>query len=703
MDPKLQAFFDRVAGPEVRFSFADVNLHDLMTSAGFAHPEAIARVIEDLGDAGESAVRGIQIKRAKKEEEKVLAWARNAGEKTPVSFEGSGDQAVPRFAPDPGNYLDQMRKDSARMRQQAQEALDTISDPKVARERYEEIMDTARETLLFPEDFTVTPQEILRSFNVPAPVAADVTRMAQPFKFPGAVEQVLALYDVYQDLFKTHVTATNPGFHMRNLFSGFLQNAMNGVTDPTQKGLAAFIKPYKDAGKLMTGDVVEGAASIPFFEGRQWLDQAGQVVTDAKAQDALASDELRRIVFSEGLLDSPGMHRDLVASGGQRPEALVPGLQKREGLVDWIVQRSKPRPGAEPAGKYRHAIRLARSTGDAVEAGHRAGGLIALMRQGYAPSEAARRIRLLHVDYSNLSTTEREVFRRMFPFYAYSRGMIEYIAKELAERPGGPIAMSIKAANRTIDREEAVPDYVSEGFSVPLGTGSQGTKHFITGLGLMHEAPLNLMSPNPQRFIFGLGSMLNPVLKAPIELATNESLFQSSPQGGRSLDDLDPLIGRLGSNVTTSLQMLGKGNVKGLALGTDEYARTPPWRLPKTLELAVANSPASRYLSTARQLADPRKNLLQKALGTGTGLRLTSISPAAQDAVLRERVEAIIRKYGGRIFERSYIPQEVLDEMSPDEREVAQQWMELMRVLGKRAKERKKQREAQDDGSPSLQ
>ena len=72
-----------------------------------------------------------------------------------------------------------------------------------------------------------------------------------------------------------------------------------------------------------------------------------------------------------------------------------------------------------------------------------------------------------------------------------------------------------------------------------------------------------------------------------------------------------------------------------------------------------------------------------------TGVQYTSISTAAQDAILRERAEELMREMGGRNFSRTYIPDYELERMDPETRAKADQFMELMRLLGKRTKERK--------------
>jgi hypothetical protein len=137
--------------------------------------------------------------------------------------------------------------------------------------------------------------------------------------------------------------------------------------------------------------------------------------------------------------------------------------------------------------------------------------------------------------------------------------------------------------------------------------------------------------------------------------------------GGRDLEDLDGNIGRIGSNL----------------FGTN------PKALPVWAEHILANSPVSRALTTARTLTDPRKGLLAKAGNTLTGMRVSDVSPAAQDALLRERANAAMRGMGARNFARPYVPDADLQAMSPAQRERVQRFQKLLKSLEKRAKKRK--------------
>jgi len=184
------------------------------------------------------------------------------------------------------------------------------------------------------------------------------------------------------------------------------------------------------------------------------------------------------------------------------------------------------------------------------------------------------------------------------------------------------------------------------------------------------------------------GSRLNPLLKAPLEWMAGQSFFQKGPMGGRSLEDLDPTIGRTLANL----------------IGRREAVR---WPGSEWVEFAVANSPLSRLTTTARQLTGPlrtvtdptmRKSRAAEAIKTGvnllTGARITRVSPAAQDALLRVRAQQLMRRSGSKTFVKTYIPQEIEATMTPEELEEARKIEALMNTLAKRSKARAEARKS---------
>lgn len=305
-----------------------------------------------------------------------------------------------------------------------------------------------------------------------------------------------------------------------------------------------------------------------------------------------------------------------------------------------------------------------------------------LRKEGWTPKAAAEKVKELQVDYSaaNFSPFENQVLRgRLVPFYAFQRKIAPVVLANLAQRPGGAMGQTIRAARLATSDDPTNPDYVQETLSIanPFKTPTDGTKSFLTGFGLPFEELSQFVGP-PRTAAREVLSRANPLLKYPLEMATGQTLFQSGAGGyGRALEDLDPPIGRTLSNVAGRF-----------AEGFEKPVRLPTW-----FEHLAANSPASRFITTARQISDPRKSALDLLLANTTGVRVTDVSPAAQDAILRDRAVEVMKDLGAKSFARTYFSKEELAAMSPEEREQAEKLQALQTALATRAKKRRKAKE----------
>jgi hypothetical protein len=156
-------------------------------------------------------------------------------------------------------------------------------------------------------------------------------------------------------------------------------------------------------------------------------------------------------------------------------------------------------------------------------------------------------------------------------------------------------------------------------------------------------------------------------------MATGQSFFQKGVEGGRPIEDLDPVLGRIVSNIS----------------GEKEAARISPM-----LEQLATNSPLARLFAGVRTATDSRKGALARATNLGTGVRIADVSPSAQDTVLRELLENAEKGMGAKNYEKWYFPKSRLEDMTPDERAAANQLRALSAMLGDRAKKRAKERQA---------
>jgi hypothetical protein len=548
----------------------------------------------------------------------------------------------------------------------------------------------------------VDPKMWLGQVKLPRRIADDLVSVSKATTYltdDFSVGPLLGWFDSYNKLFKTNVTSTNPGFHVRNFFSGFIQNALNDVTDPRfgAMDIRRYTTPYGDSQSLMKGNTIEDAGSIPLF--LKLKPAKGQTLDEA------ATEEIAELLFAHDIVNAPGTHRDLPgeAPASIQSQLIGPSFGHHDKIIfgrnSFALNRSRTSPVAKRVkdsmtvsekatvrvrDTYKKYLEIAQNVGDSVEIQHRAGGFIALLRQGYSPDEAARVVKLIQVDYSNLSNFEKEYMRRFFPFYSFSRGMAVYLGKELSTNPAGKVGIAIRAQRHGRDRDVATPTYINKGLSLPVGVNADGTRHYLTNIGMMHEQPVQqaagFAALNAGDAAFSIIGNMNPLLKLPLELAFDESSFQQSVSGGVDLDDADPSLGRAISNVAQGL-------------GLRDKDRKQPIRLGKLTEVLAGSSPASRYINTVRTAFDPRKNYFQRAANTLTGLRVTSVSPDRQDAVLRERAEMYLQGEGARQFQKSYIPDEIKNNMSEEELKAVQQYEQLIEILAKRSKERRKNKE----------
>jgi len=678
MRPEMHQFFDDLVGEQKYTSYKTRTLMDALDEMKYTSVRALNAMQDEIGtDDLMEAERLVLRSRLEKERFAVVADLERSGVKDAEGRVRTVDDSIDELVSKMESLNSSGKKIPAKM-----------------------TVGTGNSKMEVSTQVDI--KEKLAQFRMDEDVMSDVTRVYQlsnELTKDNAFKSMADWYDSYTNMFKSNVTTVWPSFHFRNLTSGAIQNALNDIFDPTQPGLRKYLRPYKDAATVMVGDSIEGLEAIPSL-------------SSLTAEEATG--ELRKLAFRHGVFDSPGQHREIYGVGGAVQEA-IPGSIKQEGntlrekMMSFMKSGSQSADVRIPKDKRLSSFdsfkpwkvaggdgsidrfgpaRVGRQAGDLVEGSHRLGGFIALLKQGYDPAEAAKRIRLLHVDYSDLSSAERTVIRRLFPFYSFSKGMSKYLANEIYTKPGGKVSNTLRAANRSRSDDVTTPDYIAQGVSVPLGADEDGSRNFITGLGLMHESVLPLAdatanvlsSGSIQKPMFEVGGMLNPAPKFMLETMFNRSLFQEDPRGGRLLDDMDPPLGRTLNNVASGLGFSDSNEPVGT---------------PKILESVLSNSPISKFVSTAKQITDTRKSLPTKALNTLTGFKVSKVSPQAQDQILRERSSLLMSELGGRTFERDYIPEEALESLNPEQRAMADSLKKASALLADRAKQRKAIREMQ--------
>jgi hypothetical protein len=190
---------------------------------------------------------------------------------------------------------------------------------------------------------------------------------------------------------------------------------------------------------------------------------------------------------------------------------------------------------------------------------------------------------------------------------------------------------------------------------------------------LAHEDALKFMDPGIAMDILGRA---NPLFKMPLELATNTSFFQN-----RSLDLMDPVLGRIAANIA----------------GEPEGPLPPQYKFGgsynKFIEQLVANSPLARAATTARQLTDTRaeSDIPQKLLRLMTGLKFTTVEPYTREAVMRDALEERATELGMRSFQTVQFPEDRIAALPEADQERVRQLKRIRDMLVRNVRQRSRE------------
>ena len=112
---------------------------------------------------------------------------------------------------------------------------------------------------------------------------------------------------------------------------------------------------------------------------------------------------------------------------------------------------------------------------------------------------------------------------------------------------------------------------------------------------------------------------------------------------------------------------------------------------PQILSQVLANSPATRFISSADKLFDPRKSIAQKVMNLGTGVKVTDVDVAKQRAIeTRSALEEMMRGHPNLSkHTRFYVKPEDQKDLTPEEIEMMRMYSGLQDKAREYAKEQR--------------
>lgn len=305
------------------------------------------------------------------------------------------------------------------------------------------------------------------------------------FGDPGT-NGLLKIYDKVNNLWKSSVTKYFPAFHIRNMMSNVFTNTMAGVKDPGVYKQAVDIQKYSQ------------------LLGREGLDSEAVKKAGSK------------------IVGRTGMNLKDILDIAERQGVIKPNT-----FYDELAENAKFLKGKSKLGKVSGVFT---GVGNFAEDNARLAHFVDRLNKGYSIKEAAFSTKKYLFDYGDLTQFEKNIMRRIMPFYTWTRKNFELQLRQIASEPGKYGAMlkgfrDLSDAFSDLDESEMenLPGWVRAG--VHVAQGRDGTARVVLGFGTPIEAFSDFVGQATGMEDQSVISSFSPTLKAFIEGSFDQELF----------------------------------------------------------------------------------------------------------------------------------------------------------------------------------
>jgi len=291
------------------------------------------------------------------------------------------------------------------------------------------------------------------------------------------------------------------------------------------------------------------------------------------------------------------------------------------------------------------AVKAGRVAGTNIEDFFRGAQWLREVKNGATPEMAAGQVNKLHFDYDALAPFEKNVMRRVVPFYTFARRNLPLQMETVMHTPGVVNAQYKPFYQKGPDDKGYTPQYLANGVAIPTGPEVDGKRQYVSKLGLPAEEAFGNFKfkngmPDIGATAMSFMGQMNPLIKGPME-----QLFDRQFHTGRKLSDL---------------HATGTAGAIGKMFGDDN---------PQLISQILANTPATRFASTADKLLDSRKGWLPKAANLLSGVKVTDVDVDKQRAIeLRNAVEDMMKGHSNLSkYSNFYVKPEDVADLTPEE------------------------------------
>lgn len=329
-------------------------------------------------------------------------------------------------------------------------------------------------------------------------VYSEINKVIPKYFNPNELEPITKIFDAIQNTWKRWTLAPFPKYHIRNMVGNMWNNHLAGV-NPVNYPKAQAIQTYRKY-KSATAGVKGKLKNLAIKE----LDSFGMSTQQA--------DDIIRQAEQTGVLGHGWF-------GGDIETTIEKTMQQ-----GFIKQPLNVKIKKVLTGEI--GIEKGMAFGSTVENNARLAHFVDKLSKGDDTLAAAQSVKKYLFDYGDLTHFEKQVMKRLFPFYTWTRKNIPLQLEQLWKQPQkyAPIGIPLRARKPKdlVRLKYARPD-LYERLPIELRRDAD-TVTYVPLEGLLPAGDLAKMV-RPDELLF---EMITPYLKAPLELKFNKSLFFES-------------------------------------------------------------------------------------------------------------------------------------------------------------------------------
>ena len=303
--------------------------------------------------------------------------------------------------------------------------------------------------------------------SVSRDLVAALTELQPISRLDNPTSDLMRGADSFQNAWKAGALAW-PSFHARNLLSNAIGTMSLGFSPNLKAGYAASRGDF--------GPMAQVLENAPGYRGLDPEQRMNKFIEDS-AEMGIGRTVSRQTTADLGM--DVANKIDSVIPGASPDETILaevkkmyqPGRSWRQFGKDLITLRGVGL-NRVPEETMNPLLRVNEAVGRTVEDMTRLGQFGDAISRGYSPQEAGRLVNTALVDYTPQAFTdfERNVMKRVMPFYSFQKGIMPLVKENLLYTPGGLMGQSVRAIDRgaEMNEERFIPEYMRKSASIQL-------------------------------------------------------------------------------------------------------------------------------------------------------------------------------------------------------------------------------------------